>query len=169
MKRYVMTLCAALLATTLARAAQAAPPCFQTFPDCGQTVVLPGGKAHSQVYASHRLDERNERIEHAVVVVHGQGRNADGYFRHAMAGAYLAQALHRTTVISPRLASSDGKSCRDVLAPGEANWVCSGPDSWRVGGPARNHDGMNSFQVMDEILRLLARKDRFPALRTVAA
>lgn len=169
MNKYIMAAGAALvLVTALAGVAKAAPPCFQTFPDCGQTVQLPGGKAHSQVYASHRLDERQERIEHAVVVVHGQGRNADGYFRHAMAGAYLAQALQRTIVISPKLASNNGKSCSDVLAQGEANWVCSGPDSWRVGGPARNHDGMNSFQVMDEILRLLARKDRFPALRTVA-
>ena len=164
------SLCGALLlAMPLAPAAHAASPCFESLPNCLQKLPLAPGQAsaHAQVYASHLLDQRQEAVEHAVIVVHGQGRNADGYFRHAMAGAFLAHALHRTVVISPRIASNNKRSCADVLEPGEANWMCSGPDSWRVGGPAQNFEGMNSFQVMDEILRLLARKDRFPALQTV--
>jgi len=47
---------------------------------------LAGGPQRAWVYRTHPLDTRSERIERALIMVHGQGRNADGYFRSAIAG-----------------------------------------------------------------------------------
>jgi pimeloyl-ACP methyl ester carboxylesterase len=98
-------------------------------------------------------------------MVHGTGRDAHNYFRTALAAAFLAGALDDTVVVAPRFASSDGGGCRDMLAPNEVNWPCNG-NSWRSGGIAG--DGLlTSFELVDEILRRLARKELFPNLRTV--
>jgi hypothetical protein len=101
-------------------------------------------------------------------MVHGQGRDADNYFRHALAAAFLAGALEDTIVLAPRFASNHGSNCRDRLAPNELNWNClQAPEGWRVGGPAVDDEQIASFDVIDEILRKLARKAIFPNLRAI--
>jgi hypothetical protein len=99
-------------------------------------------------------------------VIHGAGRDADNYFRTALAAAFLAGALEDTIVICPRFASNNGRNCRDTLAANEVNWSCSG-DSWRSGGAAAGNDRLFSYAFTDEILRRLARKEVFPALRAI--
>jgi hypothetical protein len=98
------------------------------------------------------------------VVVHGAGRDADNYFRSAVAASFLAGALEDTIVIAPRMASNDGRDCKDKLAPNEVSYNCG---SWRSGGPALNNDKVNSFEFLDEVLRLLAHKDIFPNLSAI--
>ena len=118
------------------------------------------------LYRTHSLDEKNERITRAFILIHGAGRDADGYFRTAVAAAFLAGALDDTIVISPRFGSNDARSCRDTLAGSEVNWSCSG-DSWRSGGTALNDNKLTSYDFADEILRKLARKQIFPNLKAV--
>jgi hypothetical protein len=149
--------------TTIAAAASAAP-CIDASAACTQWVSLTGS-ARSLVYGTHSLDARNEQITRALVMIHGAGRDADHYFTTAVAAAFLARALDDAIVISPRFASNDG-TCRDALAPNEANWPCTG-NSWRSGGLAKNAAQVTSFDFMDAILRKLARKELFPNLRTI--
>jgi hypothetical protein len=99
-------------------------------------------------------------------VVHGAGRDADNYFRTALAATFLAGALEDTVVISPRFASNDGRGCMDMLAENEVNWPCNG-DSWRSGGTATNNEKLMSFDFSDEILSRLAKKEAFPNLKTI--
>jgi pimeloyl-ACP methyl ester carboxylesterase len=99
-------------------------------------------------------------------VVHGAGRDADNYFRTGLAAAFLAAALDDTIVIAPRFASNNGTGCRDTLAPNEINWSCSG-DSWRSGGVSASNKELTSYDLMDEVLRRLARKDVFPNLKAI--
>ena len=65
------------------------------------------------------------------MVVHGAGRDADNYFRTAVAAAFLAGALDDTIVIAPRFASNEGRGCTDKLDTNEVNWPCGG-NSWRA-------------------------------------
>jgi pimeloyl-ACP methyl ester carboxylesterase len=132
------------------------------------TEWLPLGPAQDRVllYRTHALGARNDTVTRALVMVHGAGRDADGYFRTATAAAFLAGALDDTLVIAPRFAANDGRGCKDVLAPGEVNWPCTG-HNWRTGGSAMGSETIASFDVGDEILRRLARKDVFPALRAI--
>jgi pimeloyl-ACP methyl ester carboxylesterase len=98
-------------------------------------------------------------------MVHGTNRNADHYFSTAVGAAFLADALHDTVVISPRIASHD-RNCADVLAPNEVSWSCVG-DSWRSGGAAASDPKLTSFDFVDQILRNLADKKAFPNLRAI--
>src|SRR5215469_9076852 len=149
-----------LLLVSIAHAA----PCIST--SCTEWIALGNGQSRSLVYRTYPLDMKNEGVTRALVVIHGAGRDADNYFRSAVAAAFLAAALDNTLVISPRFASDDNSSCRDSLAANEVNWPCSG-DSWRSGGVARNDEKLTSFDFADEILRRLARKDIFPNLAAI--
>lgn len=138
--------------------------CVTATPDCTEWVSVGGGSGRSLVYRSHPLSRRNEAVTHALVMIHGAGRNADDYFRTAAAAAFLAGRLETSIVIAPRMASNDGQGCRDQLAPDEISWNCS---TWRSGGPSLSHPAVTSFDFLDEILRKVARKEVFPNLRSI--
>jgi pimeloyl-ACP methyl ester carboxylesterase len=141
-------------------------PCLTTTTPCTEWVNLGNGPSRSLIYRTYALGEKNEGITRALIVVHGAGRDADNYFRSALAATFLAGALDDTIVISPRFASNDGNECKDILAANEVNWPCNG-DSWRSGGTALNDEKLGSFDFADELLRRLARKDMFPNLKTI--
>jgi pimeloyl-ACP methyl ester carboxylesterase len=145
--------------------AGAAAPCAAASSACTEWVVFGGGPARSLIYRSYALDAPNPQITRAFIMVHGQGRNADDYFRTAMASAFLGGGLEDTVVISPRFASAD-RGCTDKLDADEVNWPCSG-DSWRSGAAARGNERLTSYDFVDEILRKLARKQTFPNLKRI--
>ncbi len=145
--------------------AYAAEPCIKAASDCTRWVNL-GGESRSLVYSTYPLDKKNEQIVRALVVVHGQGRDADNYFRSSLAAAFLANAFSDTIVISPRFASNNGTGCKDALAANEVNWPCGG-DSWRSGGVATNNPKLTSYDFMDEIVRELSNKNNFPNLKAI--
>jgi hypothetical protein len=160
-----------------------AAPCTTTKTECTEWVVLNpsttlgtgGGPTRSLVYRTYALDQKNDRITRAMIMVHGAGRDADNYFRTAVAAAFLAGALDDTIVVSPRFASNGG-GCQDKLAQSEVNWPCGG-DSWRSGGaadlrgdgvPGVNNGGkLTSYDFMDAVLRKLANKAVFPNLKAI--
>jgi pimeloyl-ACP methyl ester carboxylesterase len=144
-----------------------AAPCITATTACTEWITLAGGPGRSLVYRSYSLDARNEGISRALIMVHGAGRDSDAYFRHVLAAAFLAGALDNTVIISPRFASNNGNGCRDVLASNELNWKCDGSDTWRSGGTAVDNPKATSFDVADEILRKLVRKEIFPNLRAI--
>jgi hypothetical protein len=143
-----------------------ATPCINATATCAEWVKVGTGQSQSLIYRTYALDERNENIRRAVIVVHGAGRDADNYFRTAVAAAFLAGALEDTMVISPRFASNNGAGCTDKLEANEVNWPCNG-DSWRSGGTATNDEKLTSFDFADELLRRLARKESFPNLASI--
>ena len=145
--------------------AHAAEPCAKATSDCTQWVNL-GGESRSLVYSTYPLDKRNDQIVRALIVVHGQGRDADNYFRTGLAATFLANALTDTILIAPRMASNNGTGCRDTLASNEVNWPCGG-DSWRSGGVATNNPKLTSYDFMDAIVRALARTENFPHLKAI--
>jgi pimeloyl-ACP methyl ester carboxylesterase len=143
-----------------------AAPCVTTAPGCTEWVKLNGGPARSLIYRTYSLDTKNPNITRAFILVHGAGRDADNYFRTAVAAAFLGGALEDTIVISPRFASNDGRGCRDTLAENEVSWSCTG-ESWRAGGAASSTDKLTSYDFADQILRRLARKEVFPNLKAI--
>jgi hypothetical protein len=117
------------------------------------------------VYTSYPLSTVNPQITRAFIMIHGTNRDADNYFRTALAAAFLAGGLEDTVVIAPRIASAAG-SCHDQLANNEVSWSCGG-DSWRSGGTSTTNDKLTSFDFVDDLLRKLAKKDAFPNLRSI--
>lgn len=157
--RLLFTL-AALLTSSTAWSA----PCIVANPSCTEWITYSGGSSRSLIYRTYSLREKNENITRAFILVHGAGRDSDNYFRTAVGAAFFGGALEDTVVIAPRMASNDGRNCKDALAPNEVSFNCG---SWRSGGPALSDKKVNSFVFMDEILRQLARKDAFPNLREI--
>ncbi len=131
---------------------------------CTEWITFAGGPSRSLVYRTYSLTEKNASITRALVMVHGAGRDADNYFRTAVGAAFFGAALEDTIVIAPRLASNDGRGCKDTLAPNEVSWNCS---SWRSGGPGLSDSKVDSFLFVDEILRRLANKEVFPNLHEI--
>src|SRR5437762_10273968 len=78
--------------------AYAAEPCKTATSDCTQMVKL-GEQAQGLIYRTYSLDVKNDKITRALIVVHGQGRDADNYFRTALAATFLASAFDDTIVI----------------------------------------------------------------------
>ena len=151
----------------LAQLATPAPAgaCTTAAPACTEWVQVGAGSGRSLIYRTHSLDQKNDRITTALIMVHGANRNADHYFQTATAAAFLAAALDEAIVIAPRVASADG-SCRDALAEHEISWSCGG-DSWRSGGGAASHQDLSSFDFMDAILKKLANRSLFPSLSAI--
>jgi hypothetical protein len=160
-REYIMLLAIVLLASSAVHAAS----CTTVTPDCTEWIPL-GEHGRSMVYRTHPLEKKDVRIQRALIVIHGQGRNANDYFRTGAAAAFLAGALDDTIVISPRFASSNGSSCKDTLAENEVNWRCSGA-SWRSGAASVTDEKITSYDFTDELLRKLARKSVFPNLKVI--
>src|SRR6267378_1216351 len=106
-----------------------AEPCATATPACTEWINL-DDQARALVYRTYSLEKKNSKITRALIVIHGAGRDADNYFRTALAATFLAGAFEDTIVISPRFAANNGRGCNDKLGPNEINWSCSG-DSWR--------------------------------------
>ena len=149
--------------TLLSVSVASAAPCITANPSCTEWISLGAARARSLIYRTYSLETRNEAITRALVVVHGAGRDADNYFRNALAAAFLAGALDNTVVVAPRMASA-AANCHDTLAPNEISWNCN---SWRSGGPAVSNPDVTSFDFLDEVLRKVARKEIFPNLKQI--
>lgn len=144
-----------------------AAPCTTATPACTEWVEAPGSTARLLVYRTYPSATRNPDITRAVIMVHGASRDADNYFRHVLAAAFLAGALDDTIILSPRFASNNGDGCRDTFADRELKWQCNGASRWTAGGAAIDEGKVTSFDMADEMLRRLARKDVFPNLRAI--
>jgi hypothetical protein len=142
------------------------PQCTKAKTSCTEKLALGAEGRYSIVYRSFPLRQKNAKIRRALIVVHGAGRNADGYFASAVAGALIAGALEDTVVVSPRIASNTGADCKDALDPGEISWTCGGAPDWRRGGTGQGLS-VTTFDFVDEIVRKVTNKNTFPNLRTV--
>jgi len=132
---------------------------------CTEWVALRETPWRSKVYTSYSLTAPNADITRAFIMIHGTNRDADNYFRTALAGAFLAGALDNTIVISPHISSAAG-GCQDKLESNQVSYSCTG-DSWRSGGTSISSEKITSFDFMDEILRKLANRQNFPNLKAI--
>jgi len=139
---------AALLCLLAWTAAAAAQPALGD-----RRLELPGGAV--PVFASAEWD--GGAVRRAVVVVHGLGRNAAGYFA-ALQRARTAAGVDALLIAPHFLAVSD---------PGEDDLLRWGSGSWMGGLPARSPSPVSAFDVLDALLARLSDRTRFPALTDV--
>lgn len=164
----VMSLPVLIFALLLAAGAAASTsdgPCTGAPSACTEWVTVGDGLARALIYRSHSLAVRNHRITRLLVMVHGKNRDADRYYRTAMAAAFLANALDNTVVVAPFMASSH-PDCGDPVTPPQLDFSCIG-DSWRAGAAALNNPHLTSFDFVDAILHKAAADGLFPNLRRI--
>jgi hypothetical protein len=126
--------------------------------NCAEELTLPSG-AKVQVFDSYPMSG-SANVTRAVVVVHGTGRNAEGYFERMMSAAKTAGVNDHVMVIAPWFKDEKGGKGGKSTA-GEATWA---NDAWKQGYPSEKPSGLSSFTVMDDVLASLADQDRFPNL-----
>jgi pimeloyl-ACP methyl ester carboxylesterase len=165
--RTIICLFLLLAVVSLAQAADAPSPCTTATANCIDKVPLGGKGNFTVVYRNFPLTQKNERIERALIVVHGAGRNANSYFVSGVAAALVANKLDTTLVLAPRFASNAGGECNDKLEKGEISWSCGGENDWRGGGAASSLKEVFAFDLVDDLIRTLSRRDLFPKLKTV--
>lgn len=135
-------------------------PCTSASNSCLQSVAI-APQANFDFYSNYPIYLENakwELLENAVIVVHGQNRNADEYFSWLTSTFNNANLSNNTILISPFFKNQTDASTGDI------HWRTS---NWREGQNASDASGISSFTVIDEIIAQLADKDRFPVLKKV--
>jgi pimeloyl-ACP methyl ester carboxylesterase len=136
-------------------------PCVTATNSCVSWVGLGSGRARTMTYSTYPLTTVNSTIRRALIMVHGSERAADSSFRTAMAAALLDNALQDTLIVAPHLITD-----AHVPQPDEVVWPDTG-NSWRSGGESTSNPGLYSFDVADQVVRLLANKAVFPNLKRI--
>jgi len=118
-----------------------------------QRLALPGGAV--PLFAT--AEWNGGAVRRAVVVVHGHGRNAAGYFA-ALQRARAAAGVTALLIAPHFLAESD---------PGGDGLLRWGSGSWMGGLPARGPSPVSAFDVLDALLARLSDRTRFPQLTDI--
>lgn len=153
------------LATAAAAIAGPPTPCTRAA-DCLSHFELPGVGPKLALYGSFDLARDNPQVTQAILIVHGAGGNADGYFKTATRAVAAAGAAERTLVVAPHFQSLGAKgNCPfgvERPAEGALYWSCQG---WKEGEAAVNGP-VTSFAVLDALIDALAA--RFSRLERIA-
>ena len=166
MKRLLWGICVSLSCLACGASWSAPAPCVDADSSCTEIVPLAGTKGGTTIYRTYALGTAEPAVRHALIVIHGLGRDADSYYKSAIAAGFLAHALDDTIVMAPHFVSNE-RSCKDSIAAGEVAWHCQPRnDTWRTGGEAVE-GGATSFDVVDELLRRLNDTKVFPNLKTI--
>ncbi|MGC4051015.1 MAG: hypothetical protein QM757_16750 [Paludibaculum sp.] len=99
-------------------------------------------------------------VERAFILVHGAGRNAEDYYRWALASTAAASEMGKTVVIAPHFKSRAGG---DAVEVGELEWGGGGWTSGEYAVVGRT----TSYDVMDQVLEILNSTELFPDLKEV--
>ena len=122
------------------------------------------GRGLAPFHASCDWSAPRPGIRRAVIMIHGRLRNADAYFRLAVQAREAAgDAGCGTVLIAPQfLAAADVAGHR--LPPDTLHWDWTG---WMGGAAALGPAPLSSFDVLDAMLEMLARRERFPDLESI--
>lgn len=136
------------------------PPC--TSGDCIESKQLSnGGTANFDFYANYPIYADNaewENLTQAIIVVHGQNRNADDYFN------YLTYALNENNLSESTVLLAPWFKSESDAATGDFYWSSS---NWREGQPSNNDVQLSSFAIVDSLISQLANKDKFPVMEKI--
>jgi hypothetical protein len=114
------------------------------------------------IYSTHPLSSGSQTATRAVIVIHGTGRNADGYFQHMLIATPMESTFEETVVIAPHFQLAE-----DSPGPNEVYWTDSGWKRGHLSVAAGPKPRVSSYEALDAIVRLLGVSSRFPQLRKI--
>ena len=136
-------------------------PCTSATADCLEKIEVAEGAA-VEFYSSYDIVSDQEytweEIEEVVIVIHGQNRDADEYFRYMTNAVGDLGKLNNTLIISPEFKEEAN------AADGELFW----DNNWREGANSANSDNaISSFSVLDQMVDYLTNTEKFPNLKEI--
>ena len=145
-------------------------PCVVADASCRESLPAVGQKSF-WYFRSYPLQTYNADITRAVIVIHGNTRNAPDYFDAVVSALYQdSTVLRNTVVIAPHFKGYTGTpACSDEVLPNELYWSCSGGTTdWKDGGRAHLTSGTYSFTMIDRLVDLLNDQSVFPNLTKIS-
>ncbi len=131
-------------------------PCFGTT-SCKEPLQLAIGENEIQfpTYSNYPYGLDNTiwpNLETAIIVVHGQNRDADNYFQYLSSVLFELELSETTLLVAPLFAESE-----ESLV-----WKSN---SWRQGGQSEGVNKVSSYSVIDTLIYRLSRLEKFPNLK----
>jgi hypothetical protein len=131
----------------------------------GHTIALP-------CCWSHPVDQKNEKIQRVIIVVHGVLRNADEYYPNMLAAVEQAGALISTLVIAPQFLIEED-AVRFDLTTEIPYWGGESGEGWKKGDESLSTEAyprlavVSAFEVIDRLIVEVANLDLFPNLQRI--
>ncbi len=138
------------------------PPCTGTG-DClfTKTISVGSQAASFAYYGSHPLyleDAHWDKLKYAIIVIHGQNRDADNYFSVLTSSLAAVGMQDSTILISPEFrASADG--------PDDVYWPSV--QGWREGQLSGSSAKISSFALIDSLITRLNDQSKFPEMKKI--
>ncbi len=144
-------------------AAASGPTLCSDVAACLERVPVPGGD-FIPVYTNGALAKGASWATRAVIVIHGNGRNADKYFQYGESAAKKSQENLTTLVLAPHFTITSDAAKRAV---NQIYWTRSA--GWKRGdlSSAESRPRISSFEIIDIIFELLGNRQHFPNLNRV--
>ncbi len=137
-------------------------PCVFGNATCAERIGL-GDGLFLPTFTTHLLTARNAEVTRALIVIHGNIRNADTYFDTGIrAVTNGGGTLGNTLVVAPHFQTSD-----DDPEPDEPFWSSAGWKRGHLSRPEGPAPRVSSYAALDRIVRLLLDGNRFPAMRQI--
>jgi hypothetical protein len=136
------------------------------------TFQVNGVAAKLNHFSSPAVDQKNEKIDRLVIVVHGTNRNPYTYHKNMRIAAEKAGKSETTLVVSPGfIMESDLDKNKDLLGDDHIFWTNSG---WKQGDESVTNSSSNkrtvslsSFAVVDKIILQILNSGNFPNIKHV--
>jgi pimeloyl-ACP methyl ester carboxylesterase len=113
---------------------------------------------------SKDLNGAHPEITRVAIVLHGKGRNVEGYYSALERAAHEAGLdSDQTLLMAPQFLREEDAQAHHLPQP-YLRWHAG---SWTAGEPAIGPLPLSSFDVIDALLATLADRERFPNLTTV--
>lgn len=142
--------------------AAAASDCANDPQSCAAPFTVDG--LALRLYATAPFAASYPEVQRALIVVHGNDGNAEGYFKTALAASAAAKQGDGTLILAPHFVEQAQKT-----APPAGSLAWDRGDDWRAGdlSSAAATPRVSSFTVMDRLLTTLADRTRFPNLQNI--
>ena len=130
------------------------------------TVTTTAGSGLLRIFLSADWTRPREEVTRVVVIFHGAGRNAVGYFKTAVEARKLAgeQGVGAMIIAPHFLETADLERNPPADAKALLRWK---PSRWKHGWPASAPAPLSSFDAIDAIVDRLADRTIFPNLGQV--
>ena len=159
-----MRLLLAVLAATVCATAHAAEEPVKIIASNVIQLQTPAGTVGLPIDASLDLSQPQPTITRAVILLHGKGRNVDGYYRGLLQAAHSAGSASATSVlVAPQFLNEH--DINDHHLP--ANIVRWRTGVWEAGTRATGPAAVSAYDLLDSLFALFADKTRYPNLKEI--
>lgn len=162
LRKFLFLLALTLAACTLI--AESKRPAVEHVANSTLRVTTSAGTGLLPIYLSCDLSKPQPHVTRAIVIFHGKGRNAEGYFRSTKEAVDAAGKAGRgTIVIAPQFLAEEDAEAHHL----DSKFLRWHHERWEAGANAAGPADISSFDAIDGMLAQLADRSRFPALEQV--